>query len=196
MGRQHTHACARTCTHTDVGKDASHTQVHTYRLNTGWSVHLPSPARSCGLWGLVISGLAMPRASPGVCADLTRPRARVLSLPLPTAAEALGLRGVPPQTQGTRASHCMVEGVLCGPELAFCHPGWAGLGCPCSRHQSQGWAGTGRPLGGESCYLQEFCLMGVTVGKTWAERAAGATEGPHPTHSGGDRHTLWAQAGH
>lgn len=74
----------------------------------------------------------------------------------------------------------------------------AGLALAALAHviRAQGWAGTGRPLWGESCYLQEFCLMGVTVGKTWAERAAGATEGPHPTQSGGDRHTLWAQAGH
>lgn len=36
--------------------------------------------------------------------------------------------------------------------------------------KAQGWAGSGCPLSGKSCYLQEFCLMGATVGRTGAER--------------------------
>lgn len=62
--------------------------------------------------------------------------------------------------------------------------------------RAQGWAGSGCPLWGESCYLQEFCLIGATVERTQAEGAEGTIGGPCPTQSGRDRHTLWTQAGH
>lgn len=51
-----------------------------------------------------------------------------------------------------------------------------------ARHVVGAWgqAGSGRPLWGESCYLQEFCLIGATVGRRQAEGTEDRKALSHP----------------
>lgn len=146
--------------------------------------HLPSPTRSHGLWGLANSEPVVPPASPrgrqtwqglgqapsasrcppeqnplGSEAFCLRPRAP--GLPTPWAINPLGPLMLPLSKSGPAlAAHAHVMG-------------------------AQGWAGSGCPFWGKSCYLQEFCLMGTTVGRTQAEGLRRPQENPDPPRMGG-----------
>lgn len=117
-----------------------------------------------------------------VLADSTRTRARVFSPPVPPAA-GLGLQGVPSQAPGSRASHCTGEGVLCDHGLASVIQ--ARLTLSADVH-SEVRAATSR--------------SSASWGQLWGGHRLERAEGGHWRTSshpeGGDRHTLWAQAGH